>query len=161
MAALVSILFLDLIFDQQSRSLDVFLSGPSNSDFVFFSLRLCAILDHFGYPAPLFSGWQQAQWYSLPKTEAWLRKLRKDILDGHELLPTIGAMLARVPGLGSEANPSPGNRLAPSGSTTPRPRPVVTQKEPRKHPVPPSSVGSTVGLGLGRKPVALLLLGWI
>ena len=104
---------------------------------------------------PLFSGWQQAQWYSLPQTEAWLCKLRKDILDGHEPLPTIGAMLARVPGLGSETNPSPGNRPAPSGSTTPRPCPVVAQKEPRKDPVPPSTVGSTVGLGLGRKPVVL------
>ena len=119
------------------------------------SLRLCAVLGHFGYPAPLFSGWQQAQWYSLHQTEAWLRKLRKDILDGHEPLPTIGAMLAEVSDPVLCAHPSPGGGSASNGLTTPRSHPKVAQKEPRRHPVPQSSVGSTVGIGFGRKPVVL------
>ena len=119
------------------------------------SLRLCAVLDHFGYPAPLFSGWQQAQWYNLHHTESWLRKLRKDILDGHEPLPTIGAMLAEVSAPGPQAGPSPGSGPAPIGPVTPRPHPKMAQKEPRKHHVPQPMVGSTVGIGLGRKPVAL------
>ena len=127
----------------------------SNSFDFICSLRLCAILDHFGYPAPLFSGWQQAQWYNLHHTESWLCKLRKDILDGHEPLPTIVAMLAEVSALKPQTGLSPGSGPAPSGPVTPRPHPKVAQKEPRRHGVSQPTVSSTVGIGLGRKPVTL------
>ena len=69
---------------------------------VLFSLRLCTMLDHFGYPAALFSVWRQARWYNLHLTEVWLCEIRQNIIDGHEPLPTIGAMLADLPPPGGE-----------------------------------------------------------
>ena len=152
---LTSYVYLEGIFrDLHHFTLDIFPNLLISLNFTF-SLRLCTVLDHFGYPVPLFSGWQQAQWYSLHQTEAWLHKLRKDILDGHEPLPTIGAMLAEVSTPGPRTGPSSGSGSAPSGSATLCSHPKVAQKEPRKHVVSQHMVGSTVSIGLGRKPVVL------
>ena len=70
----------------------------------FLVVWLCTTLDHFGYPAPLFSVWRQAQWYNLHLTEVWLHEIHQNIIDAREPLPMIGVMLADLP-------PQEGERL--------------------------------------------------
>ena len=36
---------------------------------LFYSLRVSAVLDHFGYPAPHLDQWQQHVWYDLGATQ--------------------------------------------------------------------------------------------
>ena len=94
------------------------------------------MLDHFGYPAPLFSVWRQACWYSLHLTEVWLHEIRQNIIDGCELLPTIRAMLVDLPP--REENVSgflpaaaPTNAVTSSSNWMLAAWPTVAQKEPR------------------------------
>ena len=42
----------------------------------FYSLRVSAVLDHFGYPAPLLDQWQQRVWYDLGATQEVLHQMR-------------------------------------------------------------------------------------
>ena len=42
----------------------------------FYSLRVSAILDHFGYPAPHLDQWQQRVWYDLGATQEVLHQMR-------------------------------------------------------------------------------------
>ena len=41
-----------------------------------YSLRVSAILDHFGYPAPHLDQWQQRIWYDLGATQEALHQMR-------------------------------------------------------------------------------------
>ena len=94
------------------------------------------MLDHFGYPAPLFSGWRQAHWYNLHLTEVWLHDIHQNIIVGHEPLPMIGVMLADL--LPWEENvleslsvTTPTNAVASSSSLVLTAQPTVAHKEPR------------------------------
>ena len=42
----------------------------------FHSLRVSAVLDHFGYPAPHLDQWQQRFWYDLGATQEALHQMR-------------------------------------------------------------------------------------
>ena len=131
-----------------------------HSSLVLFSLQLCAMLDHFGYPAPLFSGWRQAHWYNLHLTEVWLCEIHQNIIDGREPLPMIGAMLAVLP-LREENAPESSSVTAPTNAATSSSnlafaaQPTVAQKEPQNHVLHEQAVGSTIGIGAGRKPTRL------
>ena len=42
---------------------------------LFYSLRVSAVLDHFGYPAPHLDQWQQRIWYDLGATQEILHQM--------------------------------------------------------------------------------------
>ena len=52
----------------------------------FYSLRVSAVLDHFGYPAPHLDQWQQRIWYDLGATQEVLHEMRIRLSRG---LPAI------------------------------------------------------------------------
>ena len=127
---------------------------------VLFSLWLCAMLDHFGYPAPLFSVWRQACWYNLHLTEVWLHEIRQNIIDGREPLPTIRAMLADLPPQeenvsGSSPATAPTNAVTSSSNSALAAQPTVAQKEPQNCVLHEQAVGLTIGIGAGCKPTRL------
>ena len=118
------------------------------------------MLDHFGYPAPLFSVWRQACWYNLHLTEVWLHEIRQNIINGRKPLPTIRAMLADLPPWeenisGSSPATAPTNAVTSSSNLVLATQPTVAQKEPRNHTLYEQVVGSTVGIGAGHKPTRL------
>ena len=130
------------------------------SPLFFFSLWLCTMLDHFGYPAPLFLVWRQARWYNLHLTEVWLCKIHQNIIDGRESLPTIRAMLADLPPWeenisGSPPATAPTKAVTSSFNPALATQPTVTQKEPRNRVLYEQAVGSIIGIGADRKPTRL------
>ena len=54
----------------------------------FYSLRVSAVLDHFGYPAPHLDQWQQHVWYDLGATQEVLHQMRIRLSRG---LPAIAS----------------------------------------------------------------------
>ena len=117
-------------------------------------------MDHFGYPAPLFSEWRQAHWYNLHLTEVWLREIHQNIIDGCEPLPTIGAMLVDLPPWEENVPESP-SVTAPTNAVTSSSSPVlatqatVAHKEPQNHVLHEQVVGLTTRIGTGSKPTQL------
>ena len=69
---------------------------------LFYSLRVSAVLDHFRYPAPHLDQWQQHVWYDLGATQEVLHQMRIRLSRG---LPAI----ASPP---RAESPSPSRRLA-------------------------------------------------
>ena len=55
---------------------------------LFYSLRVSAVLDHFGYPAPHLDQWQQRIWYDLGATQEILHQMRICLSRG---LPAIAS----------------------------------------------------------------------
>ena len=53
-----------------------------------YSLRVSAVLDHFGYPAPHLDQWQQHVWYDLGATQEVLNQMHIRFSQG---LPTIAS----------------------------------------------------------------------
>ena len=53
-----------------------------------YSLRVSAVLDHFGYPAPHLDQWQQRVWYDLGATQEVLHQMRIHLSRG---LPAIAS----------------------------------------------------------------------
>ena len=53
-----------------------------------YSLRVSAVLDHFGYPAPHLDQWQQCIWYDLGATQEVLHQMRIRLSRG---LPAIAS----------------------------------------------------------------------
>ena len=53
-----------------------------------YSLRVSAVLDHFGYPAPHLDQWQQRVWYDLGATQEVLHQMRICLSRG---LPAIAS----------------------------------------------------------------------
>ena len=118
------------------------------------------MLDHFGYPAPLFSGWRQGRWYNLHRTEVWLHDIHQNIINGREPLPTIGAMLVDLPPQEenvSDSSPvtTPTKAVISSSNPALTAWPTVAQKEPQNHMLHEQAVGSTIGVGAGRKSTQL------
>ena len=68
----------------------------------FYSLRVSAVLDHFGYPAPDLDQWQQRVWCDLGATQEVLHQMHICLSRG---LPTI-------PSLPRAESPSPSRRPA-------------------------------------------------
>ena len=118
------------------------------------------MLDHFGYPALLFSGWRQAHWYNLDLTEVWLRNIHQNIIDGPEPLPMIGAMLVDLPPREknipeSSSVTAPTNVVTSSSSPVLAARPTVAHKEPWNSALHEQVMGLTIGVGASRKPTRL------
>ena len=63
--------------------MQVFLLSP-----LLYSLRVSAVLDHFGYPAPHLDQWQQRIWYDLGATQEVLHQMRIHLSQG---LPAIAS----------------------------------------------------------------------
>ena len=53
-----------------------------------YSLRVSAVLDHFGYPAPHLDQWQQCIWYDLGATQEVIHQMRIRLSRG---LPAIAS----------------------------------------------------------------------
>ena len=53
-----------------------------------YSLRVSAVLNHFGYPAPHLDQWQQRVWYDLGATQEVLHQMRIRLSRG---LPTVAS----------------------------------------------------------------------
>ena len=53
-----------------------------------YSLRVSAVLNHFGYPAPYLDQWQQRVWYDLGATQEALHQMRTRLSRG---LPVIAS----------------------------------------------------------------------
>lgn len=50
--------------------------------FIFFSLKVGAVFDHFGYPAPRLDEWQQRTWYDLGAAQSLLQAMRSRLIRG-------------------------------------------------------------------------------
>ena len=59
----------------------------------FYSLRVSAVLDHFGYPDPRLDQWQQCIWYDLGATQEVLHQMHIRLSWG---LPAIAILLLRM-----------------------------------------------------------------
>ena len=94
------------------------------SRFYFCSLRVCAVFDHFGYPAPPIGDWRHVKWYNLRSVQQTLEEMQQRITSGLTPLPPL--QIASTLGLpvGSTATPGP----SASGSHV---RPEVARKAPR------------------------------
>ena len=77
----------------------------------FYSLRVSAVLDHFGYPAPHLDQWQQRVWYDLGATQEVLHQMRIRLSRG---LPAIA---------------SPPRAESPSPSRRPAAAPILPTHE--------------------------------
>ena len=64
----------------------------------YYSLRVSAILDHFGYPPPHLGQWQQCIWHDLGATQESLHLMRNCLSRG---LPTVASLPKAEPPLSS------------------------------------------------------------
>ena len=78
---------------------------------LFYSLRVSAVLDHFGHPAPHLDQWQQRVWYDLGATQEVLHQMRICLSRG---LPAIA---------------SPPRAKSPSPSRRPAAAPIHPTRE--------------------------------
>ena len=53
----------------------------------FCSLRVCAVLDHFGYPAPPIGDWRHVKWYNLRLVQQTLEEMQQRVTSGLTPLP--------------------------------------------------------------------------
>ena len=116
-----------------------------------YSLRVSAVLDHFGYPAPHLDQWQRHVWYDLGATQEVLHQMRIRLSRG---LPAIAsppraqspppsrrpaAASIRPIHEGEFIKASKGESSAPSTTSTGPSSPIVTtsprteKKKRRKH----------------------------
>ena len=98
------------------------------SRFYFCSLQVCAVFDHFGYPAPPIGDWRHVKWYNLRSIQQTLEEMQQRITS--ELTPLPPLQIASALGLsaGSTATPGP----SASGSHAARrslKRPLVRKRE--------------------------------
>ena len=90
----------------------------------FCSLRVCAILDHFGYPAPPIGDWRHVKWYNLRLVQQTLGGMRQRVTSGLTILPPLQITSSFGPCAGSTAPPGPCTSSCQA-------RPEVAQKAPR------------------------------
>ena len=89
----------------------------------FCSLRVCAVFDHFGYPAPPIGDWRHVKWYNLRLVQQTLEEMQQRVTSGLTPLPPLQIASSFGPSAGSTANPGP-----PASSS--HARPEVAQKAP-------------------------------
>ena len=106
-----------------------------------FSLRVGAVLDHFGYPAPSITEWQQHMWYDLGATHSCVYEMRNRLAMGHSALPRpvspATCATSSVPAIPS--HPRVGQKAlkippksAPAASTTRKSTDTSTQSKSAK-----------------------------
>ena len=118
---------------------------------LFYSLRVSAVLDHFGYPAPHLDQWQQHVWYDLGATQELLHQMRIRLSRGLPAVASPPRAKSPSPSRRPAAAPihptheeefvkaSKGGSSAPSTANTGPSPPVVTtspkteRKKRRKH----------------------------
>ena len=116
-----------------------------------YSLRVSAVLDHFGYPAPHLDQWQQHIWYDLGATEEVLHQMRIHLSRGLPMITSPPSAESPPPSRRPAAAPirpihegefikaSKGESSGPSTTSTGPSSPIVTtsprmeKKKRRKH----------------------------
>ena len=96
------------------------LSNYSYANFIF-SLKVGAILDHFGYPTPSLTEWQQHIWYDLGAIHSCVYKMRNRLAMGRSPQPRSASPVASATTSASSVqfHPCVGQKAprAPPGST--------------------------------------------
>ena len=87
----------------------------------FCSLRVCAVLDHFGYPAPPIGDWRHVKWYNLRLVQQTLEEMQQRVTSGLTPLPPLRITSSSGPSAGSTASPGP-------SASSSQARPEVAQK---------------------------------
>ena len=85
---------------------------------------MCAVFDHFGYPAPPIGDWRHVKWYNLRSVQQTLEEMQQRITSGLTPLPPLQIASPVGPPAGSTTTPGP----SASGSHA---RPEVAKKAPR------------------------------
>ena len=98
--------------------------GPMYTPLYFCSLRVCAVFDHFGYPAPPIGDWRHAKWYNLRSVHQTLEEMQQRVTSGLTPLPPLQIAPSLGPSAGSTAPPGPSASISHA-------RPEVAQKAPR------------------------------
>ena len=92
-----------------------------------FSLRVGAVLDHFGYPAPSLTEWQQHIWYDLGAIHSCVYEMRNRLAMGRSPQPRSASPIASATASASsvQSHPRVGQKglrappeSAPDASTT-------------------------------------------
>ena len=77
------------------------------SRFYFCSLRVCAVFDHFGYPAPPIGDWRHVKWYNLRSVQQTLEEMQQRITSGLTPLPPLQIASALGLSAGIDRYPRP------------------------------------------------------
>ena len=89
----------------------------------FCSLRVCAVLDHFGYPAPPIGDWRHVKWYNLRLVQQTLEEMQQRVTSGLTPLPPLQIASSSGPSAGSTAPPGP-------SASSSQAHPEIAQKAP-------------------------------
>ena len=90
----------------------------------FCSLQVCAVLDHFGYPAPPIGDWRHMKWYNFRLVQQTLEEMQQRVTSGLTPLPPLQIASSSGPSAGSITPPGP-------SASSSQARPEVAQKAPR------------------------------
>ena len=105
------------------------------------SLRVGAILDHFGYPTPSLTEWQQHMWYDLGAIHSCVYEMRDRLAMGRSPQPRSASPIAGATASASsvQSHPRVGQKAlrippesAPAASTTGQPAETPPQPSPAK-----------------------------
>ena len=125
--SLVSIYFVCTLHSLKGRSLSCHLLVYQCLMFTtlyFCSLRVCAVLDHFGYPAPPIGDWRYVKWYNLRLVQQTLEEMQQRVTSGLTPLPPLQ--------IASFFGPSAGPTVPPgSPASISQAHLEVAQKAPR------------------------------
>ena len=108
--SLVSIYFTRTLHSLKRRSLSCHLLVYQCLMFTmlyFCSLRVCAVLNHFGYPAPPIGDWRHVKWYNLRLVQQTLEEMQQRVTSGLTPLPPLQIASSFGPSAGSTAPPGP------------------------------------------------------
>ena len=98
--------------------------GPMFTPLYFCSLRVCAVFNHFGYPAPPIGDWRHMKWYNLRLVQQTLEEMQQQVTSGLTPLPPLQIASSLGPSAGSTAPPGP-------SASSSHAHPEVVQKAPR------------------------------
>ena len=118
-----------------SKTIVLYISRINVYIYIYCSIHICSIFDHFGYRAPDLNVWNHLTWYSEDQTLQWLQALRAEInphhIHGHEFchreedqstLAITRAIMDRVGAtVATQAVATSTTSSAPGTSTTPTP----------------------------------------
>ena len=72
-----------------------------------FSLRVGAVLDHFGYPTPSLTEWQQHMWYDLGAIHSCVYEMRNRLAMGRSPQPCSASPIVSATALASSVQSHP------------------------------------------------------
>ena len=108
--SLVSIYFARTLHSLKRRSLSCHLLVYQCLMFTtlyFCSLQVCAVLDHFGYPAPPIGDWRHVKWYNLRLVQQTLEEMQQRVTSGLTPLPPLQIASSSEPSAGLTTPPGP------------------------------------------------------